>query len=111
MGKQKTSTIKREEDFSLLFKNGVKWESSVLNVYSLKNKLEYNRQIIFVAKKNGTAVKRNKIKRIARGFFNKNRGITPSHYDVLIKFHPKRLKIKTGEVEGILKEWYTNIGK
>ena len=52
MKKQRTVTIKRKEEISLLFKNGDKWECSVLNVYYLINKREYNRYIILCAQKN-----------------------------------------------------------
>jgi ribonuclease P protein component len=111
MKKQRTVAIKRKEEMSLLLKNGYKWECSILNIYYLINKREYNRCAICVPKKTGTAVNRNKIKRIVREFLKKNKGTTPSHYDTLIRFHPKKLKIKTSLVEGKLKEWYANTEK
>lgn len=110
MKKQRTVVIKRKEEISLLLKNGDTWECSILKIHSLINNREYNRYAVWVPKKTGTAVTRNKIKRTAREFFKKNRGITPSHYDVLIRFHPKKFKLKTSTVESTLKEWYANTG-
>lgn len=62
----KIEVIKKNEEFQRVFEKGHSIYGRYLVVYFLHNALNYNRFGFCVGKKIGTAVKRNRIKRLLR---------------------------------------------
>jgi ribonuclease P protein component len=101
--------IKKASDILLLFKNGNQWECPALRVFYLKNSMKRSRLGIVVSKQNGTAVKRNRIKRTIREFFRKTKKLAPLHLDILIKLSPKNETVHSKQLEDALQKWYDSI--
>jgi ribonuclease P protein component len=79
----KKQIISSKKEISFLFKNGNKWKSEYLDILYFKNNLFQDRYAITVSKKNGNAVKRNRIKRIIREVIRKNKRKDPPFYDFI----------------------------
>lgn len=81
----KNQIISSKKEISFLIKSGEKWTTDSLSVFFIKNRYIKDRCAIIVSKKNGNAVKRNKIKRIFREVFRKNKRMRPPFFDFLFK--------------------------
>ena len=77
--------IKSKKDISLLFKNGLYIKSSKFLLIHKKNNLNINRFAILVSKKNGSAVFRNRLKRVYREVFRENLEIDSCFLDILMR--------------------------
>jgi len=58
--------LTRRRDFQLVFNEGVNFASKHLVMYARPNELDFNRLGLSISKKVGTAVTRNRIKRLLR---------------------------------------------
>jgi ribonuclease P protein component len=87
---QPTLTLKRDErinkkaDFEKIYKEGSSVVSPYFVVIYLKNSLPFTRLAISIKKKFGKAHKRNKLRRIIKEIFRKNKQSVRDHYDILI---------------------------
>lgn len=65
--------IKRQDDFSNVFKNGKRFKLPGLTIICVSNGLEWHRIGIGVGRKFGKAVQRNRAKRVLREFYRRNK--------------------------------------
>ena len=70
---RKKYIVKENKDFSNIMNNGECRKNKSFVIYSLDNKLLYNRYGISVSKKHGNAVFRNKYKRRIRSIVDNNK--------------------------------------
>jgi len=84
---KKRYRIKRERDFQLVFKKGRSFANRQFVVYLVNNpRTDHMRLGISVSKRLGNAVKRNKIKRRVRVFFQKyQESLVPREYVVIAR--------------------------
>lgn len=81
---KKVISLKSQKDIKTLFKQGVKITKYPLTIIYCKNGLEYNRYLYCVNRKVGSAVKRNRVKRILRAIINKNNECTKQGFDIAL---------------------------
>jgi ribonuclease P protein component len=98
--------IKRQLEIKKVLTSGKRWICSWCSIYSLENGMKRNRCAIVVPKTTGSAVERNKIKRVVREQFRYFLKSTPLHIDILVKIHPEKdaKEIKCG-LEKALSLW------
>jgi ribonuclease P protein component len=76
--------IKKKADFAKVFEDGRKVSDSRLILYALANEQYYSRVGLGVGKKLGTAVQRNRYKRILREAFRLNQYELPGGNDYVL---------------------------
>lgn len=77
--------IKKREEISNILKCGKRWKCNKFSIFFKKNSMSFDRFAVLVAKREGPAVYRNRIKRIFREIFRKNKRINPPYCDIMIK--------------------------
>ncbi|MEW6416981.1 MAG: ribonuclease P protein component [Nitrospirota bacterium] len=77
-------SLTKRRDFQLVFKEGVTFASKYLVMYARPNELDFNRLGLSVSKKVGTAVTRNKIKRLLRESMKRLLLEFPLNHDFII---------------------------
>lgn len=72
-GISKKERISKKSEFNLIFKNGKKITSKELKTYFIKNNKKQSSFSIVIGKKLGNAIQRNRIKRLIREVYRKNK--------------------------------------
>jgi ribonuclease P protein component len=80
----KEERIRRRADFLRITRDGAKYQTDHFRVCMCPNSFPYRRLGITVGKHVGSAVKRNRVKRLIREFFRLNRGELPASADFVI---------------------------
>ncbi|MEF8726105.1 MAG: ribonuclease P protein component [Candidatus Bipolaricaulota bacterium] len=80
----KENRLKTEKDFSRVYRDGRRFEGDFFVFYLLEKEEGKPRIGIVTPKGIGSAVERNRVKRIIRESFRKNKGIFDS-YDFIVK--------------------------
>ena len=89
------SRIKKSKEISSLIRSGQNFKGKTLSIYYSKKEYEFHRFAVLVGKKHGSAVVRNRLKRILRAIIQKINleGIPP--LDILLL--PSKEKIYTSK--------------
>jgi ribonuclease P protein component len=82
--RSKASRISKRSQILFLLKNGKRWKSAPYSIVYLENSSDLDRSAVIVSKANGNAVTRNRIKRVYRNLFFRNKSAVPPFFDVLI---------------------------
>jgi ribonuclease P protein component len=80
----KEERIRRRADFLRIFKEGTRYQTDHFRVSRCSNPLPFRRLGISVEKRIGSAVKRNRLKRLIREFFRLNKEALPASSDFVI---------------------------
>jgi len=80
----KEERIRQRTSFQKISKEGTKYQTDHFRVYVYPNKLSYRRLGITVGKQIGSAVKRNRVKRLIREFFRLHKGLLPGSSDIVV---------------------------
>ncbi|MCX7613722.1 MAG: ribonuclease P protein component [Caldimicrobium sp.] len=110
MSPKKESLSRRErlsltEDFKRILGKGKKlWLDKYLLILLYPNHLNCRRLGLIVSKKVGKAAKRNKIKRLLRNLYRKNKEIFPTGTDIVMIPHPNIEKLDYNELLILLKK-------
>ena len=83
----KFQRIKNEKEIFSLLKTGKRRAYGLFTIIYRKSSSTFDRVAIIVSKKNGSAVFRNKVKRIFREVFRSTRVESPPFFDILICPH------------------------
>jgi ribonuclease P protein component len=81
---KKYEIVKEHKDFDNIINTGKYKKGSFFVIYNKDNNLKFNRFGIAVSKKNGTAVIRNKMKRVTRMILNKYKNMFKNGNDYII---------------------------
>ena len=100
---KKFERIRRSVEFEEIFKKGEKRHTENFLVILHPNQQKLRRLGIVVGKKAGTAVERNRIKRLVREFFRLNKAHFPESVDLLFVAKRKPEKLSYADVAGELK--------
>lgn len=101
---KKEERIRRRSDFSRISKEGKKYHSPHFRVFICPNQLPYRRLGIVVSKKVGSAVKRNRLKRLIREFFRLHKEKLFPSADFVIQAKEGADKLTFWEVAAELQE-------
>lgn len=101
---KKEERIRRRSDFIRISKEGKKYYSPHFRVWICPNQLPYRRLGIVVSKKVGSAVKRNRLKRLVREFFRQHKEDFFQSADFVIQAKEGADKLTFWEVAAELQE-------
>ena len=90
--------IRKSSEYRALSKKGSRQHSDCFIILSRKNELSKSRLGLTVSKKVGSAVRRNKIKRIVRDYFRLNRDRLPDQTDINVIARHKTARLGAAEI-------------
>ncbi len=102
--------IKSEKEISSLLRSGRRWKSSLFTLVFRPNSNTFDRVAILVSKKNGSAVVRNRIKRVLREIFRNIRVENPQYFDILICPHYSS-SVRSKDLKEIYESWRVKLKK
>ncbi|HPG30903.1 MAG TPA: ribonuclease P protein component [bacterium] len=103
--------LSKKKDISNVFENGISVSDGKFVVYALRNNLDFSRVCIVTSKKsNSIAVKRNKIRRLAREFFRLNRSTFTLIADYVIIARKNAYYCNYADTEKSLKKLFFSKG-
>jgi len=76
--------LRKRQQFLNVFKTGIRKESQNFTCILVENGLPWRRLGLTVGKSNGNAVTRNRIKRLLREYFRRNKALFPDSTDIVI---------------------------
>jgi ribonuclease P protein component len=104
----KEERIRRRADYQRTLKEGSKFDSPYFRVCICDNRLPHRRLGVTVGKRIGSAVQRNRVKRLIREFFRLNKEALPGSSDVIVmaKAGAASLNFRqvSEELKGLFKE-------
>ena len=106
----RTITLTQNRDFLRLYKRGRSRVDRALVMYYSRNKLGINRIGITTSKKIGTAVRRNRARRIIREAYRQLEAETKSGYDFVFVARGRTASLKTGDIYVIMKNMFAGAG-
>jgi len=108
--RSKASRISKRSEIVFLLKNGLRWKGAPYSLIYQENVSGFDRIAVIVSKANGNAVSRNRIKRICRNLFFRNRSVAPPFFDVLIVPSGSRLP-PLEELQSNFETWKNSVKK
>lgn len=107
----KRERLKLNKDFTRVLKKGQRvWIGKYLLMFYCPNELPYRRLGLIVSAKVGKAFERNKVKRLLRELFRKNKALFPEKSDIIFIASPKIKDISYEQLLALIKE-YLSSGK
>ena len=97
-----SESLKKNEQFQFVYKNGKSYANKYLIMYVKKNGLEKNRIGISVSKKVGNSVVRHRVTRLVRESYRLHESIFNSGLDIVIVGRPSAAAVGYKEVESAL---------
>ncbi len=105
-GLSRKERLSLDKDFEKVFKEGKKvWIGRFLLLIYRPNGLGFRRLGLAVSRKIGTAVERNRVKRLLRELFRKNKGLFPEGADLILIPHPNLKKLSYDELLELVKKY------
>lgn len=100
---KRPEVLRKQEDFTRLYKKGRSSGSKALVLLTRKNGLSYNRKAFLASKKVGNSVCRNRARRLMKEAFRKTEAELPVGYDFLLIARHAILDCKCQQVEESLR--------
>ena len=100
---KKPEVLRKQEDFTRLYKKGRSSGNKYLVLLTRKNGLSYNRKAFLASKKVGNSVCRNRARRLMKEAFRKTEAELPVGYDFLLIARHDILDCKCQQVETALR--------
>ena len=97
-----SESLKKNEQFQFVYKNGKSYANKYLIMYVKKNGLDKNRIGISVSKKVGNSVVRHRVTRLVRESYRLHESIFNSGLDIVIVGRPSAATVGYKEVESAL---------
>jgi ribonuclease P protein component len=104
----KAFRISKRKEILFLLNNGKRWKSARYSLVYLENTGGSDRAAVIVSKANGNAVARNRIKRIYRDLFSRNKSIVPPFFDILMMPAGNCLP-PSEEIQSIFETWKKSV--
>ncbi len=97
-----SESLKKNEQFQFVYKNGKSYANKYLIMYVKKNGLDKNRIGISVSKKVGNSVVRHRVTRLVRESYRLHESIFNSGLDIVVVGRPGAATVGYSEVESAL---------
>ena len=107
---QKAATLKQNTEFHRAYGRGKVKASPALVTYVVKNRGQGVRIGITAAKKLGSAVERNRCRRIIRAAFSSIYPDCGGNYDIVFVARFKTKKLKSSDLEPVMRNHLTELG-
>ncbi len=95
--------IRKRGDYERITRHGAKFHSRHFRVSVCPNSLPHRRLGITVGKRIGSAVQRNRLKRLIREFFRLNKDVLPPSSDLAVTAQEGAANLSFWEISGELK--------
>lgn len=105
-----TLPLKNNRDFQRMYARGKSQAHALLVVYTMRNRLGYNRMGITCSKKVGNAVKRNRAKRILRQAYREAEPRLERGYDVVLVARTRTTAAKSTDLTPVLLRQAAKLG-
>lgn len=103
-GLSKKERLSLNRDFKRVLEEGKKiWVDKYLLIIYCPNNLTYRRVGTIVSSKVGRAAERNKVKRILRTLFRKNKDLFPERADIIFIPHPRIKNLRYDGLQKLIK--------
>ena len=97
-----SDSLKKNDDFKNVYKNGKSYANKYLVMYVLKNSGECNRLGISVSKKVGNSVVRHRVTRLVRESYRLHENIFNSGLDIVVVARKSAASVGFFEIESAL---------
>lgn len=97
-----SESLKKNEDFKYVYKNGKSYANKYLIMYIVENNLTMNRLGISVSKKVGNSVVRHRITRLIRESYRLHENIFNSGLDIVVIARKDAASVHYAEIESAL---------
>ncbi len=97
-----SDSLKKNDDFKNVYKNGRSYANKYLVMYVLKNNSECNRLGISVSKKVGNSVVRHRVTRLVRESYRLHENIFNSGLDIVVVARNNAASASFAEIESAL---------
>jgi len=94
----------RKEQFDAVFEEGARFRSVAVTVRARPNGLGYSRLGLLVGRRFGGAVRRNRMKRLLRESFRRNRGVLSVGCDVVVVPRSGWRDLRLAAIEPVFRE-------
>lgn len=91
----KAQRIKSRKEISFIHKTGNRWKCDYFSITYTPSNYQFDRLAVIVSKKIGSAVNRNKVKRVIREIFRTTEVVNPPYFNILI--YPQETTIIEGK--------------
>jgi len=81
---RKEEHLRKSREFDAVFKNGRVVRDGQLRIFNVPNGLDYSRIGLVVGRRIGSAVRRNRVKRLFREAFRRNKNHLPRGFDLVV---------------------------
>lgn len=99
-----TAIIKKNRDFTRMYRRAKSQTGQVLVTYCAKNRLGHNRIGITASKRVGNAVRRNRAKRVIRAAYTGLEGALPQGYDFIFVARSRTAHCKMQPVQQLMRQ-------
>ena len=107
---QRAATLKQNTEFHRAYGRGKVKASPALVTYVVKNRGQGVRIGITAAKKLGSAVERNRCRRIIRAAFSSIYPDCAGNYDIVFVARFKTKKLRSNDIEPVMRSHLTELG-
>ncbi|SKA97443.1 ribonuclease P protein component [Caloramator quimbayensis] len=107
---KKEERVRKNSHFRYIYRKGKSLSNDVLVLYLFRNGKNINRVGISVSKKIGNSVVRNRVKRLIRECFRKNRNMTKTGYDLIFVARKKSSQANYYLIEEAMKNLFKKGG-
>ena len=97
-----SESLKKNQDFQAVYRNGVSYANRLLVMYVLENRTEKNRLGISVSKKVGNSVVRHRVTRLVRESYRLQENIFNSGLDIVVVARANAASASYREIESAL---------
>lgn len=104
------NTLKQNSEFHRAYAKGKSCASPVLVTYAIRSKGSCCRTGITTSKKIGSAVERNRCRRVIRAAFASLQSEVKGGWDIVFVARYKTKEVKTPQVEAAMREHLTKLG-